>query len=635
MKQLDKAGGSASSMPRQNPAPRLAPSSGVDAARRSRRGLLLGGALLFGGSWLSAAGCGSGDECSSEVSQQARKVLETYCYRCHGQSEPVMAGLNVLDVSGMIARGTIIPGAAEDAPLYHRAADGQMPPPGDEPRPGEQEIADLRSWIACGASDFNQIEGRSFVTIEAALRDMGRDLEAIDASERKLVRYFVMTHLYNAGVDDATLDVHRRALFKMVNSLSRAKEAIVPVAVDAPRNTIYRVVLTDYRWEARPQEVQPQDLWSVLVASYPYGVVYANSPDTELLQSETGAAVPWLFADWFVNAASTPPLYHQMLRSPVTVAELEAELDVSTASDLANRNVARAGFNDSGVSSNHRVIERYDTQFGPYWKSYDCASSVGKCDIFNRPIGPPALGAPPGAAEFTHDGGELIFSLPNGLHGYMITDALGTRIDAAPISIVFDASQRDATVRSGRSCMGCHREGIILKDDMVREFVLGNQSLFDPAVIDLVQDIYPPKDALRKLQEADRAAYVAALKASGVPGVAVEPVRVLASNHDQSLTLRRAAAELWMTRDAVLEAISGNPLMASGLGSLAVGQAMKRDVFKAAFPQIVCALGVAAPIAFGAPVACDSSSCIDGIQNGAEAGVDCGGVCAPCGAKGL
>ena len=38
--------------------------------------------------------------------------------------------------------------------------------------------------------------------------------------------------------------------------------------------------------------------------------------------------------------------------------------------------------------------------------------------------------------DFSQDGGEIIFNLPNGLQAYLIVDREGVRIDAAPISIV-------------------------------------------------------------------------------------------------------------------------------------------------------------------------------------------------------
>ena len=104
--------------------------------------------------------------------------------------------------------------------------------------------------------------------------------------------------------------------------------------------------------------------------------------------------------------------------------------------------VWRAGTNNSGVSNHNRVIERHSSQHGAYWKSYDFAGSVGTQNIFNHPL------------SFTHDGGEVIFNLPNGLQGYYVTNASGFRLDDAPISIVSNPAASDPTVRNGLSCFG-------------------------------------------------------------------------------------------------------------------------------------------------------------------------------------
>jgi hypothetical protein len=58
------------------------------------------------------------------------------------------------------------------------------------------------------------------------------------------------------------------------------------------------------------------------------------------------------------------------------------------------------------------------------------------------------------------DGGEVIFTLPNGLHGYFIIDSKGRRIDDAPVAIVRDrVNTEDPVVHNGRSCIGCHTQG--------------------------------------------------------------------------------------------------------------------------------------------------------------------------------
>ena len=73
---------------------------------------------------------------------------------------------------------------------------------------------------------------------------------------------------------------------------------------------------------------------------------------------------------------------------------------------------------------------------------------------------------------FRHDGGEVVFHLPNGLQGYYISDASGNRIDEAPIDIVSNPAASNPAVRNGLSCIGCHTEGMKTFEDEVRAVIL-------------------------------------------------------------------------------------------------------------------------------------------------------------------
>src|SRR5581483_3406847 len=59
------------------------------------------------------------------------------------------------------------------------------------------------------------------------------------------------------------------------------------------------------------------------------------------------------------------------------------------------------------------------------------------------------------------------FALPNGMFGFLLTDAHGRRIDRGPTSIVRDERRPDGAVENGVSCMGCHARGFIPKADQL------------------------------------------------------------------------------------------------------------------------------------------------------------------------
>ena len=72
--------------------------------------------------------------------------------------------------------------------------------------------------------------------------------------------------------------------------------------------------------------------------------------------------------------------------------ELEKKLHVDVAENIRQERVVRAGFLKSGVSSNNRVIERHESPYGAYWKSYDFGPNKDTKDerknIFKHPLGP-------------------------------------------------------------------------------------------------------------------------------------------------------------------------------------------------------------------------------------------------------
>src|SRR5262249_41159388 len=153
--------------------------------------------------------------------------------------------------------------------------------------------------------------------------------------------------------------------------------------------TILRIDLRDLEWD--------EGVWDAILAANPYGVRYQHAT-AKACSAHTHTTLPHVRADWFVFAASKPPLYHQVLRLPDTVAALEKRLEVEAEKNIRQERVWRAGFNGSGVSRNNRVIERHRSAYGAYWKSYDFAGNVGRQNLFQHPLGPGQR-----ADEFQHD----------------------------------------------------------------------------------------------------------------------------------------------------------------------------------------------------------------------------------------
>ena len=239
--------------------------------------------------------------------------------------------------------------------------------------------------------------------------------------------------------------------------------------------------------------------------------------------------------------------------------------------------VWRAGFNDSGVSNHNRVVERHKSPHGAYWKSYDFAGSVGTQNIFTHPL------------SFRHDGGEVIFNLPNGLQAYYISNASGDRIDAAPTRIVSNPAASDPVVRNGLSCIGCHTEGMKTFEDEVRAVV--SREPEGPAKAHALR-LYVVRSVMDALVAEDTQRYGAALEKTGGVIGGIEPVHRFFEAFQRPLSAAHAAAAVGMETETFVQEIRENPsLRRLGLGALESENGnVKRDAWTSNFAEVISVL---------------------------------------------
>ena len=240
--------------------------------------------------------------------------------------------------------------------------------------------------------------------------------------------------------------------------------------------------------------------------------------------------------------------------------------------------VWRAGFNNSGVSTNNRVVERHTSRYGAYWKSYDFAGSVGAQNIFTHPL------------NFTHDGGEVIFNLPNGLQGYYLVNASSFRLDEAPINIVSNPAASDPTVRNGLSCIGCHTEGMKTFEDQVRSVIESNTN--PPYNKAQALRLYVEKSDMDARVGVDMERYREALEATGGAVGGVEPISRFHEAFQGPVDAAYAAAVVGLEAQTFLERVRENAGL-QNVGLLALegeNGSVKRDTWTASFRDVVYAL---------------------------------------------
>ena len=515
-----------------------------------------------------------------QIAQDAYAIFEQSCFICHGPAGSFKESL-LIDHNTLIQNGTVIPGNPNTSELYNRlvTTDTAKRMPLQQPPLSAQAINTIRNWILAGAPDWaaTSTTDGDFISPGEMLNTIETHLMSLPSFDRAFARYFTMTHLYNAGESAEILQEYRKALYKLINSLSWGVEVINPEPID-PEKTILYIDLRHYEWDVN-------DGWGQIEAAYPYHISFDAPEQTALrdqlsrLQTEMKSDIPSVHVDWFVAQASLPPLYHELLSLPLTDRELETRLEVDVVRNLLNApgvRVWRAGTNNSGVSNNNRVIERHTSRYGAYWKSYDFAGSVGTQNIFTHPL------------SFTHDGGEVVFNLPNGLQGYYLANASGFRLDEAPINIVSNPAANDPTVRNGLSCMGCHTEGMKIFEDEVRPVIESNTNpAYDKAQ---ALRLYVEQSKMDTLLGEDMERYRVALTKTGGAVDDIEPISRFHEVFQGPVDVAYAAAVVGLETEVFLNKIKENVgLQNLGLLVLESGN-MKRDTWTSSFGDIVFAL---------------------------------------------
>ena len=491
----------------------------------------------------------------------ADAVIETHCRECHGRNQRNARSF----LTGSLAElardpRALTPGDHRASLLWETIARDRMPT-SDRPRLRPQELQALANWIDSlsppqSAPQANSVQPqiRSPIdlprylggTFENLTQAAFRDLHRVDPLDRLYQRYFSFANIplpENLCAEDGTfLDptvAMHAALNKFVNSVSRGTSLRQVDPVAFTDGALVRIDLRDMNWTAEDWESVTTGVfsqgsheagfsredWDRLAIPYPYAIDPVSDPALRGLATETGASVPILHADWFARHASEAPYYDLLLRLPPNIRQLEQRLGVDAASQTLSGRTIRAGLiqGQSGVSDHNRVLERFDLAgSGYYWVSYDFSGDEGRQSIVDFPDGPngphPTVS---GTLPFLHDGGEMIFSLPNGMQGFYLSEADGTRIFEGPTEIVSfrnSPAGQGISIINARSCFTCHYDGIISSSDSMHSLIQSSSGLLRQQR-DLLLRLYPGQARLNEAYERDVATYLSALDALGAIGL--------------------------------------------------------------------------------------------------------------------
>jgi hypothetical protein len=225
----------------------------------------------------------------------------------------------------------------------------------------------------------------------------------------------------------------------------------------------------------------------------------------------------------------------------------------------------------------YRLVERHDIQVrnGAFWQSFDFEANQGNQSIFADPFG------------FVAGGSEAIFTLPNGMLGYIIADGNDNIVEDS--DILLDTSQNNFRAVTAVSCSNCHSTGFIPVVDEVGPVALANARDLglNRDEVEELQAIYvSPDEFARQTQEDSSSFYQRALQLADLPTQGADPVSASWLRFDQDIRLEDAAGDLGLPPDELLDNVDLlNPVI-----SVLKKGTLDRDDFTALYVDSLCRL---------------------------------------------
>jgi mono/diheme cytochrome c family protein len=521
----------------------------------------------------------------------AENVLAANCGQCHGPAltpQQAQAGMNYInDIDKLVQNGKIVPLDSANSLVVQRMKRGEMPPVSSGlPAVTDADINTVAQYIdnprfwpdAAPTSDCQDKD--QLVDFDQLFQTINDDLGRADGKDRPFYRYISLSNRYTAGICADALDKDREAMTKMLNMLSVRAVVGSATPIDSDQ-LVYRVDLRDFDWD-RPVTVAGQnfaDVWEAIAANNQYAVEFQGD-DADDAKADAQTAFPFMMADQMMDVAMIGNLYYGILDIDINQKLgdfIKNNLGIDVQQDILDDQAIRAGTTKSRISRQDRLVERHDIQVrnGAFWQSFDFEADVGNQSIFQDPFG------------FVAGGSEAIFTLPNGMLGYIIAD--GNDAIVQDSDILLDTSQNNFRAVTSISCSNCHSTGFIPVVDEVGPVALANAreiGLNRDEVEELQQIYVSPAEFAKQTADDSSTFYQRALQQADLPTQGADPVSANWLRFDQDIRLEDAAGDLGLPPDQLLDNVD---LLNPVLSVLKKGT-LDRDDFTALYVDSLCLL---------------------------------------------
>ncbi|MBS0269973.1 MAG: DUF4384 domain-containing protein [Proteobacteria bacterium] len=398
---------------------------------------------------------------------KAYTVLETYCASCHqtGKLERPLASGDLANILGVddLARDPVLvkPGLPDASRLYDVFETRHAPldvftGPDAKPEPQPDDIQAIRRWLKDLPPAVQSCPLRQPVR-PAEIDKLMREAQHLERDQGKDVRFISLVHLYNSCATPGEMTAYRKALDKLMNSLSWAAEPVKLTPLDEA-GTLLSFRLTDFGWDGAR--------WKLIEKAYPPALIHAIAPD---VVKTAGSNVVVVNGDWLAATAGDTPLYYALLGLPAKLSELAKMNGTDLDANIRAGSVRRLAVRESAITRGNRLIERHPGKHTGLWLAYDFATSNGEQNVFEHPQGPKS--ATTAKLPFRPDQIRALFALPNGFYAFALFDAAENRIDRSLPGIEkpyagVEANAVEPATKAGINCFACHTEGLVqAKDD--------------------------------------------------------------------------------------------------------------------------------------------------------------------------
>jgi serine/threonine-protein kinase len=493
----------------------------------------------------------------------AENVLKANCGQCHGSNltpQGAQAGMNYIDdIDKLVENGKITPLNSATSKIVQRMQRGEMPPVSSGlPAVTDADIAVVSSfidnprfWPDYAGASANCTDKGQLVDFDELFTEINDDLRAADNDDAQFYRYISITNRFTAGQCADSLDKDREGLTKMINMLSVDARIRQPVPVNSDE-TLYRIDLRDLQWDV-PVSVNGQafnDKWEAIADANPYAVEFVGD-DADDAKADALTNFPVMFADQMMDVAIIGNLYYALIG--VDVAQpLDNFISVNLGIDVDQNTLdikdqIRAGTTKSRISRQDRVVERDEivVRSGALWQSFDFEDVNGNQSIFEDVF------------DFTPGGSEAIFTLPNGLLGFIIADANDNIVEDS--DILLDTSQNNFRAITSVSCSNCHSTGLIPVVDEVGPIALANARDIglNRDEVEQIEGIYvSPQEFAAQVKDDSENFFQRALQQANLPTQGGDPVASVFLRFDQDIRIEDAAGDLGLTPDDLKENLS-------------------------------------------------------------------------------